>query len=105
MLDILYNAGYMNRMDLYQNVEFLDIRNMAVNKKYHTVYEKITGHSYVNTFYEENEIAENTGVKELPQWIQELEAEQLEKLNRRLSRQLLVEGGRLLLDPENIRKL
>lgn len=101
----LIYAGYMNRMDLYQNVEFLDIRNMAVNKKYHTVYEKITGHSYVNTFYEENEIAENTGVKELPQWIQELEAEQLEKLNRRLSRQLLVEGGRLLLDPENIRKL
>ncbi len=101
----LIYAGYMNRMDLYQNVTVLDIRNLAVNKKYHTLYEKITGHPYTNTFYEENEIQENTGVKVLPQWIKELDAEQLEKLNRRLSRQLLAEGGRLLLDPENIRKI
>ncbi|MBQ6787488.1 MAG: glycosyltransferase [Lachnospiraceae bacterium] len=101
----LIYAGYMNRMDLYQNVTVLDIRNLAVNKKYHALYEKITGYHYVNTFYEENEMSENTGVKELPQWMQELDAEQLEKLNRRLSRQLLADGGRLLLDPENIRKI
>lgn len=101
----LIYAGYMNRMDLYQNVTNLDIRNLAVNKKYQTVYEKVTGHPYINTFYVEGEIPENRGMKELPQWITELDAEQLEKLNRRLSRQLLVEGGRLLLDPENIRKV
>lgn len=101
----LIYAGYMNRMDLYQNVGVLDIRNMAVNKKYHALYEKITGHSYISTFYEENESNENMGARELPQWIQELDLEQLEKLNRKLSRQLLAEGGRLLLDPENIRKL
>lgn len=101
----LIYAGYMNRMDLYQNVTVLDIRNLAVNKKYHALYEKITGHPYINTFFEEDEFPENTGVKVLPQWMQDLEAEQLEKLNRRLSRQLLAEGGRLLLDPENIRKI
>lgn len=101
----LIYAGYMNRMDLYQNVMVLDIRNLAVNKKYHALYEKITGHPYINTFYEENEMTDNTGVRELPQWMKELDAEQLEKLNRRLSRQLLAEGGRLLLDPENIRKI
>lgn len=101
----LIYAGYMNRMDLYQNVNFLDIRNLAVNRKYQDVYEKVTGHQYISTFYEEDEMPENRGVKELPQWISELGAEQLEKLNRRLSRQLLAEGGRLLLDPENIRKV
>ena len=101
---IIY-AGYMNRMDLYQNVSILDIRNLAVNKKYQKVYEKVTGQPYVNTFYVEGEDAENNGVKELPQWMIEMDAEQLEKLNRRLSKQLLAEGGRLLLDPENIRKL
>lgn len=101
----LIYAGYMNRMDLYQNVTVLDIRNLAVNKRYHALYEKIVGHPYINTFYVENDMPENAGVKELPQWMQELDAEQLEKLNRRLSRQLLVEGGRLLLDPENIRKI
>lgn len=101
---IIY-AGYMNRMDLYQNVNVLDIRNLAVNKKYQELYEKVTGHPYVNTFYIENEDAENRGVKELPQWMQEMDAEQIERLNRRLSKHLLTEGGRLLLDPENIRKL
>ena len=101
----LIYAGYMNRMDLYQNVNVLDIRNLAVNKKYQPIYEKVTGHPYVNTFYVEDETPDNRGVKELPQWMQEMDAEQLEKLNRRLSRQLLAEGGRLLLDPENIRKL
>lgn len=101
----LIYAGYMNRMDLYQNVTNLDIRNLAVNKKYQSVYEKVTGHPYVNTFYVEEEILESRGVKELPQWMLELDPEHLEKLNRRLSRQLLAEGGRLLLDPENIRKI
>lgn len=101
----LIYAGYMNRMDLYQNVNVLDIRNMAISKKYHALYEKVTGHPYVNTFYVENDVSGNMAVKELPQWMLELEAEQLEKLNRRLSRQLQAEGGRLLLDPENIRRL
>lgn len=101
----LIYAGYMNRMDLYQNVTVLDIRNLAVNKKYYVLYEKVTGHPYVNTFYVEDEKTENAGVRELPQWMKEMETEQLERLNRRLSRQLLAEGGRLLLDPENIRKL
>ena len=100
----LIYAGYMNRMDLYQDVNVLDIRNLAVNKKYQPVYEKITGHSYVNTFYVEDEVSDNRGEKELPQWMQEMDVEQLEKLSRRLSRQLISEGGRLLLDPENIRK-
>ncbi len=101
----LIYAGYMNRMDLYQNVTYLDIRNLAVNKKYRPLYEKVTGHPYVNTFYVEDKPVENTGVKELPQWMQELDTEQLDKLNRRLSKSLLVEGGRLLLDPENLRKI
>lgn len=101
----LIYAGYMNRMDLYQNVTVLDIRNLAVNKKYYVLYEKVTGHPYVNTFYVEDEKTENAGVRELPQWMKEMETDQLERLNRRLSRQLLAEGGRLLLDPENIRKL
>ena len=101
----LIYAGYMNRMDLYQNVNVLDIRNLAVNRKYQPIYEKITGHPYVNTFYVENDIPDNRGVKELPQWMREMDREQIEKLNRRLSRQLMAEGGRLLLDPENIRKI
>lgn len=101
----LIYAGYMNRMDLYQNVNVLDIRNLAVNKRYHALYEKITGHPYIKTFYVELEEPENRGEKELPLWMAELDGEQIEKLNRRLSRQLLAEGGRLLLDPENIRKV
>lgn len=101
----LIYAGYMNRMDLYQDVDVLDIRNLAVNKKYQAVYEKVTGHPYVNTFYVEAETSEDNGVRELPQWMLEMDMEQLEKLNRRLSRQLTAEGARLLLDPENIRKI
>ena len=101
----LIYAGYMNRMDLYQDVNVLDIRNLAVNRKYQPIYEKVTGHPYVNTFYVENDTPDNRGEKELPQWILEMDIEQIEKLNRRLSRQLTAEGGRLLLDPENIRKI
>lgn len=101
----LIYAGYMNRMDLYQNVAVLDIRNLAVNKKYYALYEKVTGHSYVDTFYHENGQIESQAVKELPQWMQEMDSQEIEKLSRKLSRQLLLEGGRLLLDPENIRKM
>lgn len=98
----LVYAGYMNRMDLYQNTEFLDIRNIALNKAYHPVYEEVTGHGYESTLYPEK--------KELPQWIKELDKtaggqEQLEKLSKKLSKQLLAEGGRLLLDPVRIRKI
>jgi len=98
----LVYAGYMNRMDLYQNTEFLDIRNIALNKAYQPVYEEVTGHGYESTLYPEK--------KELPQWIKELDKtaggqEQLEKLGKKLSKQLLAEGGRLLLDPVRIRKI
>ena len=41
-------AGYMNRMDLYQNVNYLDIRNLEVNKAYFDVYEEVTGHPCTN---------------------------------------------------------
>lgn len=61
---LLY-AGYMNRMDLYQNTDQLDIRNMAVNKAYQGVYEEVTGQPYVSTLF-----AENRG---LPQWMQDME--------------------------------
>ena len=40
----LFYAGYMNRMDLYQNTQYLDIRNIALNKAYYDVYKKVTGH-------------------------------------------------------------
>ena len=65
----------------------------------------MTGHSYVDTFYHENGQIESQAVKELPQWMQEMDSQEIEKLSRKLSRQLLLEGGRLLLDPENIRKM
>lgn len=91
-------AGYMNRMDLYQNIPLLDIRNLAVNKNYYDVYERVTGHPYESTFAQEK-------VEQLPQWIQELSKEELEKLNRQLSKQLRSNGARLLLDPESVRKL
>lgn len=98
---LLY-AGYMNRMDLYQNTDLLDIRNMAVNKAYQGVYEEITGQPYVSTFYMENQ--------ELPQWIQELERtaggeEKLMELGVRLCKGLTANGARLLLDPVCIRKM
>lgn len=98
---LLY-AGYMNRMDLYQNTELLDIRNMAVNKAYQGVYEEVTGQPYVSTLYTEN--------RELPQWIQDLERaadgeEKLMELGARLCRELTADGARLLLDPVCVRKL
>ncbi len=61
---LLY-AGYMNRMDLYQNTDQLDIRNMAVNKAYQGVYEEVTRHPYVSTLFSENRV--------LPQWMQDME--------------------------------
>ncbi len=98
---LLY-AGYMNRMDLYQNTRALDLRNMAVNKAYHDVYEAVTGHPYVSTLYTEQ--------KELPQWIQDMERaadgeEQLARLGEALGSQLVNKGARLLLDPVCVRKL
>lgn len=97
---LLY-AGYMNRMDLYQNTDVLDIRNMAVNKAYQSVYEEVTGQPYVSTFYAEN--------RELPQWIQDMERsaggeEKLMELGARLCKSLTADGARLLLDPVCIRK-
>ena len=98
---LLY-AGYMNRMDLYQNTEALDLRNMAVNKAYQEVYEAVVGHPYESTLCTEK--------KELPHWLQELERAadgeaQLAKLGEALGRQLIEKGGRLLLDPVCVRKL
>lgn len=98
---LLY-AGYMNRMDLYQNTRALDLRNMAVNKAYQDVYEAVTGHPYVSTLYTEQ--------KELPQWIQDMERaadgeEQLARLGEALGSQLVNKGARLLLDPVCVRKL
>jgi glycosyltransferase involved in cell wall biosynthesis len=92
-----FYAGYMNRMDLYQNTGVLDIRNLAVNKSYTEIYEKVTGHPYENTLY--------TDKKELPQWIRDMDKTKLAELNRRLSKELVKEGGRLLLDPECMRKI
>lgn len=91
-------AGYMNRMDLYQNVNYLDIRNLEINKAYFDVYEEVTGHPYECTF------AAYTSAP-LPQWIRELTPEQLERLNKKLSHKLQAKGARLLLDPEAVRKL
>lgn len=98
----LVYAGYMNRMDLYQDVDSLDIRNLSVNKNYYDVYEKITGHVYEDTFA----IMSN----ELPKWIDELNKtkagrEKIHRLNIELSKQLKKDNSRLLLDPECIRKI
>ncbi|MCM1182354.1 MAG: glycosyltransferase [Roseburia sp.] len=104
-------AGYMNRMDLYQNVTMLDIRNMALGKAFRELYERVTEHPYESTLApsDYNRSGAPSG-RELPQWIKELEKtaegrKRLEKLSVQLSRQLLAAGGRLLLDPECIRKL
>jgi len=98
---LLY-AGYMNRMDLYQNTDLLDIRNLALNKAYQGVYEEVTGQPYVSTFYAEEQ--------ELPQWMQDLERtakgeERLMELGAELCRHLTSDGARLLLDPVCVRKL
>ena len=98
---LLY-AGYMNRMDLYQNTDLLDIRNLALNKAYQGVYEEVTGQPYVSTFYAEEQ--------ELPQWMQDLERtakgeERLMELGAKLCRRLTADGARLLLDPVCVRKL
>ncbi|MDE6985099.1 MAG: glycosyltransferase [Lachnospiraceae bacterium] len=98
---LLY-AGYMNRMDLYQNTGQLDIRNMAVNRAFQETYERVTGHPYASTLATEN--------RELPQWMQELERtaggqEKLAKLGARLCAELTRGGARLLLDPVCVRKV
>ena len=98
----LIYAGYMNRMDLYQNADLLDLRNLAVNKAYQSVYEEVTCHPY-----------ESTGVtdgKGLPQGMRELEKtvdgrKQLMKLGSKLCKRLLKDGARLLLDPVCVRTL
>ena len=98
---LLY-AGYMNRMDLYQNTDQLDIRNMAVNKAYQGVYEEVTGHPYVSTLFSENRV--------LPQWMQDMERtaggeERLTELGAVLCGRLTADGARLLLDPVCVRKI
>lgn len=98
----LIYAGYMNRMDLYQNTDLLDLRNLAVNKAYQSVYEEVTGHTYESTLV--------TDRKELPQWIMELNKtadgrKQLMKLGSKLCKRLLKDGARLLLDPVCVRTL
>lgn len=98
----LVYAGYMNRMDMYQNTRLLDIRNMAVNKNYQSVYEEVTGHPYQSTYYADE--------KELPQWIKELDKtaqgrSQIAVLSAKLCRRLLEKGGRLLLDPVCVRSV
>ncbi len=98
----LVYAGYMNRMDLYQNTRLLDLRNMAVNKEYQSIYEEVTGHPYESTLC--------TDKKELPLWIKELDRttegrRQIALLSTRLSHQLTANGARLLLDPTCVRKV
>lgn len=98
----LVYAGYMNRMDLYQNTDYLDIRNMAVSKIYQPVYEEVTGHPYESTLYPDK--------RELPQWMKDMDRsaegqEQIVKLSKKLSRRLLASGKRLLLDPVSVRKV
>ena len=93
---IIY-AGYMNRMDLYQNVKFLDIRNLAVNERYQQVYEEVTGQPYVSTL--------DMPVKEQPQWLQDMPADEINTLSKTLSKRLRAEGGRFVLDPEVIVKV
>jgi glycosyltransferase involved in cell wall biosynthesis len=90
-------AGYMNRMDLYQNTEMLDIRNLAVNRAYTHIYEEVTGYPYECTFYAQN--------KELPQWIRDLDKQKISEINKKLSKRLSKTGARLLLDPVCIRKI
>lgn len=97
---LLY-AGYMNRMDLYQNTDLLDMRNMAVNRAYQKIYEEVTGHPYESTLCTES--------RELPQWIRDMEKsadgeEQLMELSARLCKELTADGARLLLDPVCVRK-
>ncbi len=104
----LFYAGYMNRMDLYQDIITLDIRNLAVNKNLYDIYESVTGHKYEDTLTEAGAESHNTA-RELPQWIRELERtadgrKKIEQLNRELSSRLIAHG-RLLLDPECIRKI
>ena len=98
---LLY-AGYMNRMDLYQNTGALDLRNMAVNKAFQEDYEAVTGHPYESTLCTEQQ--------DLPQWIQDMERaadgeEQLARLGEALGNRLVKKGARLLLDPVCVRKL
>jgi glycosyltransferase involved in cell wall biosynthesis len=93
---VLY-AGYMNRMDLYQDTQELDIRNMAVNKAYIPIYEETTGHPYESTLSSEK--------RELPQWIKDMDKGQILELNKKLGRQLSKDGARLLLDPVCVRKI
>lgn len=90
---IIY-AGYMNRMDLYQNVKLLDIRNLAISERYRTIYEEITGHEYVNTF--------EVPCKEQPEWLKALSEEQIHDMSKLLSKSLRAKGARLVLDPEAI---
>jgi glycosyltransferase involved in cell wall biosynthesis len=93
----VFYAGYMNRMDLYQNTEIIDIRNLEVNKSYTKVYEEVTGHPYESTFATEK--------KDLPQWIKDMDRNELAELNQKLSKALLKDGARLLLDPVCVRKI
>jgi hypothetical protein len=93
----VFYAGYMNRMDLYQNTDILDIRNLAVNKSYISVYEEVTGHTYENTFAMEQKV--------LPQWIKDLGRDEIIELNQKLSKALSRDGARLLLDPVCVRKM
>jgi hypothetical protein len=93
----VFYAGYMNRMDLYQNTDLLDIRNLAVNKPYISVYEEITGHIYESTFAIEQKV--------LPQWIKDMGRDELIELNQKLSKALASDGARLLLDPVCVRKI
>ena len=104
----VFYAGYMNRMDLYQDIELVDIRNLAINKDCYEIYRDVTGHEYENTLTEAYSASHNTA-KELPTWIWELERtadgrKKIEQLNKDLSRQL-ISKGRLLLDPECIRRI
>ena len=108
----LFYAGYMNRMDLYQNVMELDIRNLAVNKPYQQIYESVTGHPYESTLAtldRSSDMARNH-MPPLPQWIRELErsrggVDKIKRINSELGRRLIQAGGRLLLDPKCVRKI
>ena len=96
----LVYAGYMNRMDLYQNVKVLDLRNLEVNKGYQDIYQEVTGHPYENTLLTEN--------RELPQWLRELDKSaqgrsQIARMGAELCGRFSKAGGRLLLDPTCVR--
>lgn len=101
----LIYAGYMNRMDLYQNVKYLDIRNLELSPKYWEDYEKITGHSYENTFLPTHYGTEIKIAEKQPDWMYKLTDEEIDRLNRKLSKKLSASGERLLLDPESIKKI